>query len=159
MIFTINILMLLLLSWIFYEDTKDRKVTLVVLLSLIVVGGYLNFQEQITMLFLLSLLINLGVVFIVVLLLFLYSKIKLKSSLFRVFGMGDLLFFIFMSVSFPTTTFLVLFSVSLIFSLMISLLFQKKFQNMVPLAGLQALFLILIIGANTLLNVVNLYEL
>lgn len=153
----INILMVAMLFWVFYEDVKDKKVTLVLLISLFVVGGFLNSQYQIIELFLISSLINFGVILMVTMLLFIYTKVKLKTALFKVFGVGDLLFFAFMAVSFPTTTFLVLFSTSLIFSLILSLIFQKKLQKLIPLAGFQALFLGLIIGANQLLNIVNLY--
>ena len=145
---TVNISMIALLFWVFYEDIKDRKVTLLLLISLFAVGGFLNSQHQILELFLLSSLINLGVIAIITLLLLLYAKLKMKSSLFEVFGLGDLLFFGFMAISFPTASFLVLFSTSLIFSFLISIAFQKQLQKLVPLAGLQALFLGLIIGAN-----------
>jgi len=153
----INIGMIAMLFWIFYEDVKDKKVTLLLLVSLFVTGGFLNSQYQIIELFLISSLINFGVILMVIILLFIYTKIKLKTELFKVFGVGDLLFFAFMAISFPTTTFLVLFSTSLIFSLLLSLIFQKKLQKLIPLAGFQALFLGLIIGANQLLNIVNLY--
>jgi len=157
MMLAINIGMIAMLFWIFYEDVKDKKVTLLLLVSLFVTGGFLNSQYQIIELFLISSLINFGVILMVIILLFIYTKIKLKTELFKVFGVGDLLFFAFMAISFPTTTFLVLFSTSLIFSLLLSLIFQKKLQKLIPLAGFQALFLGLIIGANQLLNIVNLY--
>lgn len=153
----VNIVMMGLLFWIFYEDLKERKVTLAVLLLLFVVGSFLNIQQQIWEVFFISSILNLSVVLMVLLVLFIYTKVKLKQPLFEVFGLGDVLFFIFMAISFPTTTFLVLFSTSLIFSFVISVTFQKQLKKFVPLAGLQALFLGLIIGSNQLFDMINLY--
>jgi hypothetical protein len=157
MMIALNILMIALLFWIFYEDLKDRKITLVWMLSLIVLGGFLNFEKQIFEVFLINTLLNIITVFFVIAILWIYSRMKIKKQLFQLFGTGDLLFFIFMAVSFPTTTFLVLFSASLIFSLLLSTLLKKRLTKWVPLAGLQALFLGLIFGVNHVFNFVNLY--
>lgn len=157
MILAINILMIGLLFYVFYEDVKERQVTLLLLLILFLLGGFLNSQQQMIELFLLSSLINLMVVSTIILILFVYSRFKMKTSLFKVFGVGDLLFFVFMAISFPITTFLVLFSASLIFSFSISIVFKKQLKKLIPLAGLQAFFLGCIIGVNLLLNIVNLY--
>lgn len=157
MIIGLQILMIAILSLVFYEDMKERKVTTYALLLLLVLGGFLNSQHHFIELFLISTLMNIAIVSGVVLILFLYAKFKLKTSLFKVFGVGDLLFFAFMAVSFPTATFLVLFSSSLIFSLTMSIVFKAKLKKFVPLAGLQALYLAMIVGVNLLWNVVDLY--
>lgn len=159
MMIAINILMLILLFYVFYEDVKDKKVTAIILIALIIVGAILNGMQQIFTVFLISSLINIMVVSFVIFVLFLYSKIKMKIDLFQGFGLGDLLFFLFMAVSFPTLSFLILFSTSLIFSLILSVAFRQKLKELVPLAGLQALFLGLVIGANQLFDIINLYAL
>ena len=153
----LNIVMIGLLFWIFYEDLKDREITLFVMLGLLCLGGYLNLREHLFEIFLMSTLMNVMMVSLVLLILWLYSKVKLKSGLFQVFGTGDLLFFLFMAVSFPITSFLVLFSCSLFFALIFSVVFKKRLTKWVPLAGIQALFLGLIVGANQVFEVVNLY--
>ena len=152
-----NILMIALLFWIFYEDIKDRKVTLLILLSVSVLDGFLHGKQQLLEVFFLTTLLNLAVVLLVIFVLFVYTKLKLKIALFEAFGLGDLLFFLCMAISFPTASFLVLFSASLIFSFVVSVVFQKQLKNLIPLAGLQALFLGLIIGTNELFQVTNLY--
>ena len=157
MILILQIVMIGMLFWIFYEDLKERKVTLLLLLLLFVLGGFLNSQHQFLEVFLIGMLMNVIVISTVILILFLYAKLKLKTSLFNVFGMGDLLFFVFMAISFPTATFLVLFSTSLLFSFVISIVFKAKLKKLIPLAGLQALYVALIVGVNLLWNVVNLY--
>lgn len=157
MIVTLNILMILLLLWIFYEDLKQRQITLIVILALILLGGFLNYQKQILELFLIHSIINILVVLMVVGILWVYSKLKLKTGLFDVFGSGDLLFFLFLAVSFPITTFLVIFSSSLIFSLLVSIAIKKSMKKWIPLAGLQALFLSVVVGVNLVFGIVNLY--
>ncbi len=157
MILAGKILLIGLLFYVFYEDVKERKVTLLLLFTLFVLGGLLNSYHHILELFLISTLINLSVISAIIFILFLYSKFKLKAPLFDVFGVGDLLFFVFMAISFPVSTFLVLFSVSLIFSFVISIVFKEKLKNLIPLAGLQALFLGCVIGVNLLFTITNLY--
>ena len=157
MILAANIVMMGSLFWVFYEDLKERKVTIALLMLLFVVGGFLNIKQQVWEVFLISSILNLAVVFSIILILFVYTKLKLKQSLPEAFGLGDVLFFAFMAISFPTTTFLVLFSCSLIFSFIISISFQKQLKKFVPLAGLQALFLGLILGTNHLFGLMNLY--
>ena len=124
-----NILMIALLFWIFYEDIKDRKVTLLILLSVSVLGGFLHGKQQLLEVFFLTTLLNLAVVLLVIFVLFVYTKLKLKIALFEAFGLGDLLFFLCMAISFPTASFLVLFSASLIFSFVVSVVFQKQLKN------------------------------
>lgn len=157
MITTLNILMILLLFWIFFEDLKNRQISLLAIIGLLLVGGYLNMHGQMIELLLLGVLMNLLIVSMVVFVLWIYIKLKLKKQLFRVFGLGDLLFFVFLAIGFPTPTFLVFFSASLVFSLIISIVFKKQLTKWVPLAGLQALFVALVVGVNQLLNITNLY--
>ena len=152
-----NSILIVMLLWVFYEDLKERKVTLLLLLLLMIVGIFLNIKQHILIVFLLNSIINLGLIFGVIITLYLYAKLKLKTPLFQVFGLGDLLFFIFMAISFPTTTFIILFSASLVFSLLISVVFRQQLKKMIPLAGLQALFVSLMVGGNLLFNFVDLY--
>ena len=157
MIVISNILMLFLLFYVFYEDVKERKVTQLLFIFLFVIGGFLNVRQQIFEAFIINTSINITMVFLIVLILFLYSKFKMNIELFQGFGLGDLLFFLFMAISFPTLSFLVLFSTSLIFSFIVSITFQKKLKELVPLAGLQALFLGFIVGVNQIFSITNLY--
>ena len=157
MITLLNILMIVLLLWIFYEDIKERKITLISMLLLLFLGAYLHYEKQILEVFLINSIVNLTLVVLVVAILWVYSKFRLKSELFKVFGTGDFLFFLFLAVSFPITTFLVIFSCSLIFSLLVSIVFQKRIKRWVPLAGLQALFLSVLVGVNLVFQVINLY--
>ena len=121
-------------------------------------GGSIYYLNSILPVF----LINIGVNLIFILLLFfilkLYCKYKLKKNIFEAIGLGDFLFFIVLAVSFPIVSFFVLFSISLIFSLVLYLVLKPILkQKTIPLAGFQALFLVIILGLNLALNIINLY--
>ena len=152
-----NILMIGLLLRVFYEDIKDRKVTFIVLIILLLLGGFIHSQHQNLWVFFLSSLLNLSIVLTIILVLYVYANFKLKTSLSKVFGLGDALFFIVMAVSFPTATFLVLFATSLLFSFVIAVLFKKTLKKFIPLAGLQALYIGLTLASNQLFHIINLY--
>ena len=53
-----NILMIGLLLRVFYEDIKDRKVTFIVLVILLLLGGFIHSQHQNLWVFFLSSLLN-----------------------------------------------------------------------------------------------------
>lgn len=152
-----NILRIGLLFFVFYEDLKDRKVTLIVLVVLMLLGGFIHSQHQYVWVFLLSSLLNLSIILTIILVLYVYANFKLKTSLSVGFGLGDALFFIVMAVSFPTATFLVLFPASLLFSFVIAVFFKKRFKKLIPLAGLQALYLGLTLVSNQWFHIINLY--
>jgi hypothetical protein len=152
-----NILMIGLLLRVFYEDIKDRKVTFIVLIILLLLGGFIHSQHLNAWVFLLSSLLNLSIVLTIIMVLYVYANFKLKTSLSKVFGLGDALFFIVMAVSFPTATFLVLFATSLLFSFVIAVLFKKTLKKFIPLAGLQALYIGLTLASNQLFHIINLY--
>jgi hypothetical protein len=152
-----NILMIGLLLRVFYEDIKDRKVTFIVLIILLLLGGFIHSQHQNLWVFFLSSLLNLSIVLTIIMVLYVYANFKLKTSLSKVFGLGDAFFFIVMAVSFPTATFLVLFATSLLFSFVIAVLFKKTLKKFIPLAGLQALYIGLTLASNQLFHIINLY--
>ena len=71
----------------------------------------------------------------------LYIKIKLKVDFDQAFGIGDLLFFIVISFTFATYSFLMVFIIGLLFSLLMHII-VKRFQTLqsVPLAGYMSFF-------------------
>ena len=149
---------LISLFLISYQDFKKREVSLILFLLAGVLGSLTHYATQYLYIFLMSLFINMIVIFIVILILLVYSKQKMKMSLKEVIGLGDILFFILLAISFPTVSFLLLFTGSLVFSLVLFLVLKPKMVNKtVPLAGLQALFLGLALFVNVLFNFVNLY--
>ncbi len=71
---------------------------------------------------------------------FVYIRIR-KLDFLNAIGIGDILFFIFISFTFSIVSFLVLFVFALLFSLILHfVLGNKKEQQTVPLAGYMSLF-------------------
>lgn len=144
---------------IFFQDIKERKVYIWLFISAGILMGYLHILHISLSEFLRNSTLNFVVISLVYSILFLYANFKLKKSLSKVFGLGDLMFFFIMALSFPTTTFIILFTFSLIFSLVLFYLVKSKIRNTyVPLAGFQSLFLVLILVTNWIFNFINLYK-
>ena len=154
----LKIFLLLLLTAILYQDLKERMVYLVLFGLTAILLVYLHLQEITPSVIIFSSTLNLCVIAIVILVLSIYSKIRLKKPLKETFGMGDGLFFIILALGFPTATFLVLFSFSLLFSYVLFLVLKPNLKiNTVPLAGFQALFLVIVLLLSETVSFVELY--
>ena len=127
---------------IFIQDCKDRKVYW----FLYPIVGVLVFVLQMEVVSKYSLAVNAGFnllfIFILLFVCYLYAALKLKKPLLKeVFGLGDVLFFIFIAFSFSIISFFVLFVFSLVFSLLLHFVLQhKQIEKTVPLAGYMSLF-------------------
>ncbi|MFE3872478.1 hypothetical protein ACFX5F_14725 [Flavobacterium sp. ZS1P70] len=127
---------------IFIQDCKDRKVYW----FLYPIVGVLVFVLQMEVVPIYYLAVNAGFnllfVFVLLFVCYLYAVLKLKKPLLKeVFGLGDVLFFIFMAFSFSIISFFVLFVFALVFSLLLhSVLQHKQIVKTVPLAGYMSLF-------------------
>ena len=117
----------------------------------------MHYNTQYLEVLLLNLMMSFGLLSIILLLLLVYVKLIMKKKFNEVIGLGDLLFFMVLAVSFPTITFVVLFCLSLLFSLTTYLFLKPRFGKYIPLAGLQGLFLFLVLLSNSMFNFVNLY--
>ncbi len=156
----LNTLYISILALITYQDFKQREVSVLLFFVVALIGGYLHYSAQYLNQFLLSLLINLSTVLILISILILYVKFIMKIKLKESIGSGDLLFFIVFALSFPSVSFVLLLALSFVFSLVIFFILKQSLKNKtVPLAGLQAFFLGLVISLNTVFNFVNLYAL
>jgi hypothetical protein len=159
MILSLNIAIIVLLLGVFYQDVKERQVTTMLLGVLFVLAGFLHSRFHLFEIFMLNIMINFAVVGIIVLILLLYTRVVLKKQLFKAFGLGDLVFFLIMAVGFPTPTFLVVFSSSLCFAFITSMVLKKSMKEpTVPLAGFQALFMVLLMTSNFAFNFIELYR-
>ena len=142
-----------------FQDFKDRMVSWILfpIMGIALAFLYLNHAnfEQ----FYPFVLGNFLLVTAIVLVLYLYTKYIAKMEFLNVsFGLGDLLFFYGLALGFPTMTFLVLFVLSILFSLS-AFLYLKRKQEMqtIPLAGLMGIFLIAVIIASFFPDVPSLY--
>ncbi len=154
----ILLLLIVCLSAIAYQDFKEREVSVFLFvlavffgISLFYLNAYMNFL-------LMNAGVNIFVITIIASVLYIYARFKMKKNLTETIGIGDLFFFFFLALSFPTMTFLVLFSTSLFFSLFLFLILKPNLKDKtVPLAGLQSLFLGIVLVINGLFNIINLY--
>lgn len=155
----IQILFILNLLFISYTDFKERKVFLLNLFLCFLIANYIHYKNSsIFEIYLYSTIINTGITLFIVSILYAYSKFKLRINFSEAIGIGDLLFFIILATGFPTVSFLVILTTSLIFSLLFFLSLRPVLKTKtVPLAGLQALFLILLLISNSIFKIVNLY--
>lgn len=155
----IQMCVMLSCAMISYQDLKDRSVvwTLFPLLGLLL--AYLHVVHLGFELFLGYAILNILLVSILILLLFLYTRtIAKKPFLNHSFGLGDLLFFYAFALGFPTTTFIILFSGSILFSTLVYLILKlKKPMETIPLAGLMGIFLIGAISFSLFPNTPSLY--
>lgn len=152
----LNLVFIALLIFIFFQDFKEQKIYVGLLLITLLVAVILYFRNTDLNLFLLNSILNLILTSVIVVLLYLYTKVITKRKLFESIGLGDLLFWGILAVGFPTHTFLLIFIFSVIFSYVITLFYYKKGER-IPLAGLQSMFLILLLIINYSFNITNLY--
>jgi len=152
-------ILIISLSIIIYQDFKERAVWLVNLLLSMVVIAIIHAKNSYDLtIFLKTILINLMVVIIISLILLVYTLLFLKRKFSEAIGLGDLIFFCILAVGFPTYSFLIIFCTSIIFSQIVYLLLSlSKNISTIPLAGLQSLFLIIILILNATLHMVDLY--
>ncbi|MFV5701706.1 hypothetical protein ACM55F_07515 [Flavobacterium sp. XS2P12] len=133
---------------IFIQDCKDRKVYW----FLYPIVGILVFVLQMEVVPIYSVIVNasfnLLFVFVLLFVCYLYAAFKLKKALLKeAFGLGDVLFFLFISFSFSIVSFFVLFLFSLVFSLLLHFVLQhKQIDKTVPLAGYLSLFFGVVYG-------------
>ena len=144
-----------LLLLIFYQDLRYRGVYWFLFPVLALVILFYRYQE-IGLQHLVSSWIGnlsfLGLNLIVLVLFFAWRRVSPKAILKSYLGIGDLIFFLLLALVLPFPLFPVFFIVTLIFALMSAIWWFKN--STVPLAGIQALFLMLtlIVHANSAFN-------
>ena len=123
------------------QDIKERQVYWFLCPLIGLCAGILLYQNTLPQLFYATIVINLVFVLILMGVIFLYSKLKLKTSISNTFGLGDSLLFFALIFSFSSISFIVLFVFGLIFSLVLHLILKKNSKHQtVPLAGYLSLF-------------------
>jgi len=127
--------------------------------SIILLLGIEHFYKALNINFITAILLNSGIIFSVLLLLYLYTILVIKKPFLKeVFGLADALFFLALAVAFPTATFLIIFVFSLFFSILTWLILKSRTTyNTVPLAGYMSIFLIFVLVGNWVSPSLNLY--
>ncbi|WP_394973683.1 hypothetical protein [uncultured Croceitalea sp.] len=160
MILVLTLSALLILFCIAFQDFKERKVYWFLFPSLGLNLSVLYFSTvPVVEIFWLNILLNSLIISLVLLSIFLVTKILFKKPFLDYsFGLGDLLFFYAMALGFPTITFIVLFANALLFAFIVFLVL-KKYQKIktVPLAGLMSIFLFLVLSISIFIQEPSLY--
>jgi hypothetical protein len=144
----LKLLLITIFFLILFQDYKDRKVYW----FLYPIVGILAFVLQMEVVPIYSVLVNAGFnllfVFVLLFVCYLYATLKLQRPLLKeVFGLGDVLFFIFIAFSFSIVSFFVLLIFSLLFSLLLHFVLQnRQTEKTVPLAGYMSLFFGIVYG-------------
>ena len=137
-------LLILTLGIVFFQDMKERQVYWFLFPVIGILGGILFYKNTLSELFMMAILLNTLFILLILTVVFTYVFLKFKTSLFKTIGLGDMLLFIVLSLSFSTISFIILFVSSLVFSLLLHLILKKKNKTpTVPLAGYMSLFFIL----------------
>lgn len=140
----LKIILIIALFGILYQDIKERQVYWFLFPIVGISAGLLFYLNTLPELFLLTVSINLIFVIIMLVVLFAYVKIRMRSKFKDVFGIGDLLLFLMLCFSFSNMSFYVIFISGLISSLVLHLIINKKRkENDVPLAGYMSGFFLL----------------
>lgn len=143
--FFIKGILFLILTVIFIQDFKDRMVWVFLFPFFAVLGSFLYFDSSNWEVYKITILINLAIVGILLLLNYLVATYVFKKKFLKeAFGVGDILFIIAFSLSFPTISFINFFVFSLLFTIVIHFLLKKirtPHNDSVPLAGAMSLFL------------------
>lgn len=142
--FFIKTILMLTFLLIFLQDIKERQVYWFLFPIIGFLSGILFYKKTLPELFFSSVITNMIFIFILIFVIFLYTKFKLNTKVLDTIGLGDLALFFVLSVSFSSISFISIFISALIFSLILHL-FLVKTQNAVtvPLAGYMSLFFLL----------------
>jgi len=153
LVYPIFFIVLFLIS---YQDFKSREVSLTLYLLSIIIAGFIGFSNNEKIYFLKLMVVNFSIIGFTSILLVLYLFIRngLKISFFNFVGKGDLLFFVTIALSFSPFNFIIFQICSFLLILFINFILNqiKGFYISVPLAGYQALFLVIAIITEPLLK-------
>lgn len=137
----IKIILIVLLTLVFYQDRKDRQIHWFLLPLIAICMSLLHYKMVQPEQFFTSAILNTMFIITFIGLLFCCVKYILKYKWSKAIGLGDVLMFITLISSFATLSFLIIFICSLFFAMLMHLTlnrFQK--QITIPLAGYMSLF-------------------
>lgn len=137
----IKILLQVFLILIAYQDIKNREVSAFLFPLTAFCFGYLFWEHTLLELFITYTIINIVFVTILLLIVWAYSRFKMKLPMSATFGAGDICMFYALTVSYASVSFITIFVFSLLFSLLLHWVIRKNSHNQtVPLAGYVSIF-------------------
>lgn len=153
-----------LLSVVIYQDFKNKEISWFLIPLLLIVGTSnallsIDFKE-----FLTYVGINLSMVILNLLGVTLFISIKekkIKNITDSYLGLGDILFFLVLTILFSPFNFIIFFIGSILLTSLvyiIVMLFDKNKQPLIPLAGAMSLVLIVVLAFQHLNSSINFYQ-
>jgi len=136
----IKITLLCGFALIAFQDIKERQVYVFLFPIIALSCAGLSYLETTLHIFNISVLMNGLFILLLMSVVVLYTKFKLKVKFSEAFGLGDVILFIALIFSFATVTFIIVFVFALLFSLITHVIFKKKTDASVPLAGYMSVF-------------------
>ena len=146
--------LLLSLVVVFFQDLKFRRIHVVlpVLIFIFSVVLFKRKSEINSTVYIINMLFFLLIIVILVVYMSLKNK-KFINPFTNYFGLGDFLFFLAVTPLFLTYNFIIFFILTMVFSIVLQMLFQKRMkEKTIPLAGFSALLLVLLVLKDFLLN-------
>lgn len=143
----LHILLMLLLGFIAWQDYKYRGISWMVfplMLGIVVADVWFGSKWESISIFW---LINISFVVMMLVGVTVYFSFKNKGLVniaHTYLGWGDILFFVFLALFFSPLNFMIFLIVSLLFVLILVLMYKKIAQN-IPLAGIQSALLLLVL--------------
>ncbi|MFQ6601763.1 hypothetical protein [Flavobacterium sp. C3NV] len=153
----LKLLLISVFAIVLYQDFKDR----LVYWFLYPIIGVLSFVIQLynvpTTIAFFNLGVNLLFITLILGISFLYTRFR-NLNFANAIGIGDILFFVFVSGTFSIVSFFVLFVFALLFSIILQqVLINKEKDQTVPLAGYMSLFFGVVYAMTFLSNSTFLY--
>ena len=143
---------------IFFQDLRERKVYWYLFPLVAASFGALHLLRAGIYQWGIHILINLSLVALILLLIAAYANLMLKKPFLETFGPGDVLMLLALCFSFASGTFVILLSFSLLFSLALYILVQKRSSSdTVPLAGNMSIFYSMVLVVSWVGPIDNLY--
>lgn len=150
--FLIKTFLIITFICVFYQDYKDRQVYWFFYPLIGILSFFLHLKAlNNTWIVLTNIVFNLTFIVFLIIVCVAYSHIRLNKKFREVIGIGDVLFFIFISFSFSLISFIILFTFSLFFSLIMHFFLSKKqHEKSVPLAGYMSFFFAAVYGISSI---------
>ena len=137
----LKLILIAALIMVLFQDVKERQVYWFLFPIIGLCAAILLYHNIFSQLFFTTILVNLTFVITLIGVVFLYSKLKLRTSISKTFGLGDGLLFLALVFSFSSISFIILFVFGLIFSLTLHIVLKNRSAHQtVPLAGYLSLF-------------------
>lgn len=133
----INIFIVLLLIILAFQDYKDREVSIWLFCVLAVLSSFKLYLYGFTEVYV-DVIFNIVVLGIQVSVLCIYFNLIKKRDVFSMIGLGDIFFFVLLTLSFSLVYFILFQLVSLIVALIFSVVVKFNKREYIPLAGIQA---------------------